>query len=268
MKKTVQDFYDQDADREWQRLSTTWLEFAITRYFVDRLVTAPSSILDIGGGPGRYALDLAKAGHCVELADLSPANIAFAEDMAARQGLKLEGTAVADARDLSRWPDNHFDAVLNLGPLYNLTRSADRQRAIQESIRVLKIGGYGFFAFLSRNAPLYFNLKSDAGDIIKVQSIIDQITATGTYKPQPGEGFFTEAIFDDPASVLPLMESFDLKPVHFFGAESCMAQSETRLKGLSEEKRKMWLDLAIERAESPAAIHGSEHLVFVGRKAG
>jgi S-adenosylmethionine-dependent methyltransferase len=43
-----------------------------------KYVKPKSRILDIGGGPGRYAMWLAKHGHRVVLADLSPELLAIA----------------------------------------------------------------------------------------------------------------------------------------------------------------------------------------------
>lgn len=38
----------------------------------------------------------------------------------------------ADARDLSRWDDCSFDAVLSLGPFYHLPDPLDRAQAARE----------------------------------------------------------------------------------------------------------------------------------------
>ncbi len=61
-------------------------------------------------------------------------------------GALVEDIIEADARDLTRWPDDSFDAALSLGPFYHLPDPADRERAAAELARVLKPGGLAFVA--------------------------------------------------------------------------------------------------------------------------
>ncbi len=261
-------YYDRRVASEWQRLDGNWLEYAVTRHFIDRFVPTGSDILDIGGGPGRYALDLTASGHRVALADLSAANVAFAEKQAKAAGLELPAAVKADARDLSGFADATFDAVLNLGPLYHLLDEGDRVGAIKESLRVLKPGGSAFFAFISRYAPLHFLLKSAPGEIADKADATRRILESGFYEPRAGEDFFVDAHFADPAEIEPFMRRFALDKLAFFGAESVMAQSEAALQSLPSAARECWLALALQVAATPAAHYASEHLVFVGRKPG
>ncbi len=59
-----------------------------------------------------------------------------------------------------------------------------------------------------------------------------------------------------------------MERLDFFGAESVMTQSEGLLRALPEAARETWLGLAFDLAATPAALHASEHLVFVGLKPG
>ena len=52
--------YDQSVETEWNRLTRHYVEFEINKRFIDRYVQAGQNVLDIGGGPGRYALHLAE----------------------------------------------------------------------------------------------------------------------------------------------------------------------------------------------------------------
>ncbi len=56
----IEAFYDENAQYEWERLERHRTEFAVTlRALKDYLPPAPAKILDVGGGPGRYAIALA-----------------------------------------------------------------------------------------------------------------------------------------------------------------------------------------------------------------
>ena len=75
------------------------LEFArTTEIAMRRLPPAPALVVDIGGGPGSYALWLAGLWYRVEHRDLMPLLVRQVRDAAA--GAPLLRTAVGDARDL------------------------------------------------------------------------------------------------------------------------------------------------------------------------
>jgi 2-polyprenyl-3-methyl-5-hydroxy-6-metoxy-1,4-benzoquinol methylase len=79
----VQQYYDQNALDEWQRLERHRTEFAVTMLALTQsLPQPPARIVDIGGGPGRYAITLAQKGYSVTLVDLSPENLALAREQA------------------------------------------------------------------------------------------------------------------------------------------------------------------------------------------
>ena len=70
----VKEYYDKHAEREWNRLVQDpyhRLEFIVTMYFLDKYLPKKGLILDAGGGPGRYTIELAKKGYDVVLFDLS-----------------------------------------------------------------------------------------------------------------------------------------------------------------------------------------------------
>src|SRR5512139_2833980 len=119
-EKRVKDYYTGLVRKEWRRLvqdAYHRLEFETTLHFLERYLPERGRILDAGGGPGRYTLELAKRGYEVVLLDLTPANLKFARRKVKRAGVQdkvrevVEGSIV----DLSRFADNAFDAVVCLG---------------------------------------------------------------------------------------------------------------------------------------------------------
>ena len=104
--------------------------------------TAPARILDCGGGPGRYAIELARPGYQVTLFDLSEGCLELAQRKAEEAGVGLEGVVQGSALDLSCFPDETFDVVLNLGPFYHLLESEERLRALKECKRVLEVAAF------------------------------------------------------------------------------------------------------------------------------
>lgn len=75
-------------------------------------VTDGARILDVGCGPGRHSLELARRGYEVVGVDISETFIDLALEEAASQGLDNASFAVADARSLAF--DAEFDLVISL----------------------------------------------------------------------------------------------------------------------------------------------------------
>ena len=129
------------------------LEFERTQEIVLRhLPPPPAVIADIGGGPGRYAVWLARLGYRVVHRDVVPLHVEQLRAAAAADG--AIDTAVGDARSLDL-AEASIDAVLLLGPLYHLTRRAERVQALREARRVVRRGGPVFGAAISRWAVRY-----------------------------------------------------------------------------------------------------------------
>ncbi len=123
-------------------------------HWANSCLAPPASVLDCGGGPGRYAIALTQQNYHVALLDLSQGNLNLAEENVAEAGARLARILHGDARHLETIAESSFDAVLLLGPLYHLLAAEDRLQVIHKAHRVLKSGGVLFAAFISRFAPL------------------------------------------------------------------------------------------------------------------
>ena len=92
--ETVRQYYNRGAEHEWDRLGSRHpVEFLLTTWMMDKYVRPGDSILDIGGGPGRYSIHYAKKGCAVTLAELSEANVDLARRKAAEAGVPLTAYA-------------------------------------------------------------------------------------------------------------------------------------------------------------------------------
>ncbi len=157
----VRDAYDRDPEREWRRLETRAqfrLEHLVTWHALERHLPAldrPRRVLDAGGGPGRYTVDLARRGYAVTLLDLSPAILDLARRRVAEAGPAVEGNVEAvvegSITDLSSFPDGGFDAVLCLGGvLSHVVDSKQRERALAELRRVARPEAPLFISAMNR----------------------------------------------------------------------------------------------------------------------
>lgn len=130
------------------------LEWVRTREILMRyLPSPPASVVDVGGGPGRYAAWLAAEGYEVDLLDLVPLHVEQARETfqaLGRTGVRAE---VGDARELP-YASVSKDVALLLGPLYHLPTREDRLDALREAWRVLRPNGLIAVAAISRFASL------------------------------------------------------------------------------------------------------------------
>ena len=58
--EAVRGYYDENARLEWERLEKHPFEFRLTTGMMERYIRPGNSVLDIGGGPGRYSIHFAK----------------------------------------------------------------------------------------------------------------------------------------------------------------------------------------------------------------
>ncbi len=261
--RKIEDFYDSSVIREWERMDCHPLEFALTKRALAEYLPSHCKILDVGGGPGRYALHLAVEGHAVTLLDLSSENLRYAEAKAGEMGLTLNGYVHGNALDLGGFADASFDAVLLMGPLYHLLEAGQREQAAREAIHVLRPGGLLFAAHINRFALVFYMLINAPENIGPAMTEIEKILAIGVHEPEAG---FTDAYFAAPAEAVPEMERLGLKTRRFMSAEGFSIQCEERLKTLDADAFKIWIDLNWRLSAEPSLVGSAMHFLYVGEK--
>jgi SAM-dependent methyltransferase len=267
MKKSidiVKSYYDENAEKEWGRLANHAFEFAITTAIMDRFIKPGDTILDLGGGPGRYAIYYAQKGCKVTLVDLSESNIKIAQREAKHSNVLID-THVCNVLDLHTLNLGQYDHVFLMGPLYHLLSSKDRKEAILASLSHLKTGGYFYASFIMLFAGMIYYMKHDPEGVLTDplhEIYIDDVIRN---KPYRGDAF-TQAYFITPQKILTLMKRFPLDKIILFGQEGILAPAELKLLESSEEARNEWLRIAIELADHPEFLSYSEHAMYIGRK--
>lgn len=258
----VRTFYEANAEREAGRLDLHRTELAVTmRALVDHLPPAPARVIDVGGGPGRYALELAHRGYAVTLVDLSLRQVDLALNVARDESMALTGCE-GDARDLSAFADASFDAVLLLGPLYHLFTEADRRQAVAEARRVLRPGGVVFAAALLRYAPIRWAAKHDPELLIREPEAARAILEDGQLRPPAGG--FIDAYCMTPDELEPLMAGAGFERRALLGCEGLVSFIEEEVNVLSGPAWEAWVDLNYRAAHDPVLLGASEHILYVG----
>ncbi len=99
---------------------------------------ASARVLDLGCGPGFYAIRLANLGHHVTGIDISPASLDYARDAADTAGVSCQFVQ-GDIRNLSS--DIGYDLVMQIYGVFNVFRREDAARLIRRCAEALLPGG-------------------------------------------------------------------------------------------------------------------------------
>ncbi|GAC1395896.1 MAG: methyltransferase domain-containing protein [Chloroflexota bacterium] len=265
----VRAYYASTAESEWARLDQPGdgaIEFALHTRFLTRWLPASGRVLDIGGGPGRYTLWLARRGLHVVLADLSSDLLSIARDHVAAAGLgpAVEEILEADAVDLSVFEDCSFDAVIALGPLYHLQDAEDRRRAVGEMRRVLRPGGVLFAAVMPRYARLLATVLERGA--ASFDGTVPRLLEAGVYDDaRPGR--FTGAYLFRPQDVTPFFEGQGFHTAALLASQGLLGLVQDDVTALRERDPRAYallLDVAEATAADPSILGLALHLLYVG----
>jgi ubiquinone/menaquinone biosynthesis C-methylase UbiE len=184
--QAVRKYYSEFSMKEWRRLVRDpyhRLEFDTTMHFIKKYSPTKGLVLDAGGGPGRYTIELAKLGYDVVLLDLTSEllKIAKKQIQRAQVGNRVRQILQGSVDDFSMFDDDTFDVVLCLGgALAHLMNVKRREKAIDELIRVAKKGAPIFVSVIGKLAILVCALIYWPKDL-EINGLYQRIYDTGDY---------------------------------------------------------------------------------------
>lgn len=261
---------------EWGRLVRDpyhRLEFDTTIHFLKKHLPKRGLVLDAGGGPGRYTIELARQGYEIVLLDLSPDLLNIARREVTRAGVQNRVRTIVEGSidDLSEFASESFDAVLCLGaPLNHLTSGKRREKAVDELIRVAKRRAPVAISVISRFVAI---AQGAAVALVEAPKELDdrwkvyrRVLRTGDYDGKLG---FAPCHFFLPVELEELLRRHGLKVIDEVGLQGIGAHYRYELMHLPAKGSKAWG--AYERAHwdsctHPASVATSEHFLMIGRK--
>jgi ubiquinone/menaquinone biosynthesis C-methylase UbiE len=239
------------------------LEYVRTVELLARLLPpAPARVLDVGGGTGVYATALGSRGYTVDLVDPVAHHVDRAREIANECGLTAALRChLGDARSLDM-PDEQYDAVLMLGPLYHLTERADRASAWSEAHRVVTPGGVVIAVGISRFASLLDGLKRHQLSDAVFARVVEEDLRSGQHR-NPDRGrpvLFTTAYFHRPEELMTEAADAGLVDVRLFAVEGPA--------GIVEDIDEIETQVASARAveTEPSLMSASAHILVVARR--
>jgi SAM-dependent methyltransferase len=271
VQTSVRDHYQTHSTQEWRRLVKNpfhRLEFDTTVHFLGRHLPPAGRVLDAGGGPGRYTIELARRGYDMVLLDLTPALLEIARRRIARAGVKRRVSAVVEGSiaDLSRFPAGHFDAVLCLGgPLSHIATEEERRQAVGELVRVARPGAPVCVSVMGRLAVLSESPRYWPAWIEHTTGFIE------TWRDGDDHHWYgsSYAHFFLPEELLTLAQACGLEVVETIGLEGLGSHSVEEINRLARRQPagwRNWLEMHAALCTHPAVFATSQHMLVIGRK--
>jgi ubiquinone/menaquinone biosynthesis C-methylase UbiE len=259
-------YYECGDEQDRMTARTGRLEWARTWALLQRhLPDARATIVDVGGGPGAYAIPLALAGHDVHLVDAMPLHVEQARQAAGAAGTRLASTELGDARELA-FPDASADAVLLLGPLYHLLETDERIAALAEARRVLRPGGVLVAVAISRFASLIEGLRH--GWARDHPGVVESGLHTGIHRnPDALPHRFTTAHFSRPEELAAEVAAAGFEPVGLYAVEGPGTLVDDPDEWMDDPARRDWLLRQLGRIETePSLLGASAHVMAIAHR--
>jgi ubiquinone/menaquinone biosynthesis C-methylase UbiE len=274
VEKLVKEWYRKTADYEWKRLKQDAyhkLEFIVTMHFLEKYLPKDGLILDAGGGPGRYTIELAKKGYDMVLLDLVKELLEVAKRKIRKEKVehKVKQIVEGSITDLSMFDNETFDGVLCLGgPLSHLLDSQQRETAAKELARVAKKDAPIFVSVISRLRLLktiLLEFQNEIRDCRHHLEVGDYIPGVLPRKEVTG---FTAAHWFLPEELQKLFEKLNVETLDVVGLEGLSSHLKRATNKLYREKEKWnaWVDIVLKTCNHPSIIGATEHIMYIGKK--
>lgn len=231
---------------------TNYIEYATTLKYLTEYLQGCDTVLDCCAAGGVYAFPLAELGYHVTAGDLVQVHVDILNASDKRH--LLDDVYKGDVRDMSRFSDETFDAVLCLGALYHLFTYDDRRQCVSECLRVLKPGGIFMFAYINANAvfvnhfnnPNVFDVDND--ERILRDGVNDEFYVMGFGEPDM------------------LMRGFNVDKVTDVGIDGLRYPLAERINSATDAEFEAYLRYHYATCEQPSIIGHSMHGLWIGRK--
>lgn len=264
----IASYYTQAPEAVRLEQGPSQLEFVRTLELIERFSPPPPGVvLDVGGGPGAYAIRLAARGYHAHLIDPVPGLVEEARRRSGTGTHPLASCQIGDARDLN-WASEAADVILLLGPLYHLPAARERALALAEAFRVLRPGGLLFAAGISRFASAFDGLVRDLFSDPDFTGIVERDLETGQHRnPTDRLDYFTTAYFHRPEELRAEVAAAGFVVEGLYGLEGpgWMLQDFDR-RWSDPRARADLLRVARALETEPSLLGLSAHLLAVGRR--
>ena len=248
-----------EEDKRATESRATGLEFYYTKKLLNEYINSKSNVVEIGCATGYYGMFYADKCARYTGVDIAQGNIDAFNQKIIKAGIKNINTMVGDATNLHQIPNNSFDVVLCLGPMYHLPYD-ERLKVLDECCRIAKDGAILAFAYINRLGVYAGACVNDNWrDIYPNAKTNKYVFELSTDDERPGIFYFTspeEMEADAKQKKLEILKNCGLD---FFFALCAINQ-------MSEEQFSCYMEIADKMSESPSCTGLSNHALLICRK--
>lgn len=237
------------------------VEFLTTMRYIEKYLKPGDRICEIGAGTGRYSHALARRGYRVDAVELVEHNIEIF-----RQNTRLdENVSVikGNALDLSAFLDDQYDITLLLGPLYHLYNEADKRQAIREALRVTRVGGVIFAAYVISDGCL-LDEGFKRGSIPVAEYIRDGLLDAKTFAAKSESKDLFELVRKEDVDAL--MSVFPVTRLHYVAADGCALFMREAVDAMDDEQFRLYLRYHFATCEREDMLGITSHALDIFRK--
>jgi 2-polyprenyl-3-methyl-5-hydroxy-6-metoxy-1,4-benzoquinol methylase len=228
------------------------IEFLTSVRYFGKAFPEGANILDACAGTGAYSFYLAGQGHHVTSGDIVDYNVSIIREKQ-QQTPVLKEIYTGSILDLSRFKNESFDVVLCMGALYHLKEKADREKAVNECLRVLKKQGIFVASYINKYAVILHNCQ----DQLKNMDVLLQ------YEKESYEGVFYGTTPDEIES---MMDNAGLKTLYNIAADGPTYVLASKINAANDENFDKWLRFHFNTCENNNLLGYSLHGLYFGVK--
>ncbi len=246
---------ENDEDNRLNRTKADSIEFLTTFKYIVGLSTPAAHILDACAGTGVYAFPLAEMGYQVTAGDLVEFNVDILLKKQSETPI-LKHIYTGSILSLPMLQAESYDVVLNLGSFYHLRSHSERLQSIQESLRVLKPGGYYFLAYLNKHSNYVKFNKMMKDDF----SIFEDYVKNG-YNRESDVFFATT-----PEEVEEFMLGQQLELTNHVATDGLKFLLKDTINSFDDNEFNRFMKIHYESCEIKSLLGYSEHALYIGKK--
>lgn len=259
-REKILQFYTENAEEGREgRSHSSQMEFRYTEKILRDYIHPVSRVIELGCATGYYGLLFADDCAHYTGVDLSPINISVFQKKIAAAGKENLSAFIGDATDLTEFPDNAFDVVLCLGPMYHLPPE-ERMLVFRECRRIGTDDAVFAFAYINRlgvyaGACVHDKLRQYYPNRAASKAVLTD----STDDIRPGIFYYTA-----PEEIETETRENGFLPIKNCGLDFFFAAAA--IDEMDEEQFQCYLELADRMSNSPSCTGLANHALLIARK--
>ncbi|WP_010135910.1 class I SAM-dependent methyltransferase [Ochrovirga pacifica] len=267
ISRDIDAFYTKASEENRLEKGMGIFEFERIKQLISRYLKKDTiTVIDVGGGTGKYSEWLAKKGHHVVLVEPINKHLALAQKRSDK--LKNKFTVVKGAAQQLEIKSNTADLVLLHGPLYHLQKEQDRLEAIAEAKRVLKKGGIVLAFAINHAASTVAGLMQGLLHKKPFFDMCKQELTTGIHTP-PSEypWLLAEAYYHKPSQLKKEFLSQNFQIESLVAVEGIIWLDKDYFTNMLDSKKNKTLTELLQITEANEELLAySPHMLLVAKK--